>query len=313
MLQQPCFEGKVLLTGGAGFVGGHLVRRLLAQGTPLRLLARRPAKVPQHLPAAEVVQGDINDPRSLAAAMEGAAAVVHLVGIIRERRGAGFHKVHVQGTENVLRACRRAGVARLLHMSALGARPDARACYHRTKWAAEEAVRASGLDYTIFRPSVIFGSGDEFVNRLVRLVRRAPLIPVIGDGLRLLQPIWVEDVVSCFVQSLSKRETIGESYDLGGPETLGLLEIVEMIRDQLHLSKPILHFPVWLVRPQAWVMQRLLPNPPLTTEQLTMLQEDNVCDLRSVEDTFQLTWKRLETYLEELLSADPARAPSPVR
>ena len=299
----------MLLTGGTGFVGGRLARRLLAQRRPLRLLARRPEKVPEDLRAgAEVVPGDIRDADSLSRAVEGTAAVIHLVGIIREGRGASFRRVHVEGAEQIVRACRQTGVKRYLHMSALGARAGAASEYHRTKWEAEEVVRASGLEHTIFRPSVIFGEGDEFVNRLVAIARRAPVIPIIGDGLRLLQPIWIEDVVSCFVQSLSNPQTIGETYELGGPEALGLIEIMAMIRRRLGSSKPMVRLPVWLLRPPAWAMQLLLRNPPLTGEQLSLLQEDSVCDLAPVEHAFELAWRRLGTYLEELLPSAAAVA-----
>jgi NADH dehydrogenase len=183
---------RVFVTGATGFVGRAVVQALRAEGYCVRCLVRRGSEPDlRGLEAIERVEGDVLASRSLADGMEGCHSVVHLVGIIREypARGVTFERVHVEGTRNVLEAATTAGVQRYLHMSALGTRPGARARYHTTKWAAEEAVRAGTLPWTIFRPSVIYGRGDGFVTMLARMIQRLTVIPVIGDGRQRLQPV----------------------------------------------------------------------------------------------------------------------------
>lgn len=286
----------LLITGGTGFVGRHLAARLVSQGESVRVLARRASD----LPGVEVQPGDVQEVASLLPAARGCKAVIHLVGIIRERRGASFPEVHVLGTRNVIRACQEAGVSRLLHMSALGARPDGRTAYHRTKWEAEELVRASGLAATIFRPSVIFGAGGEFLPAIRRLLHsRGPVIPILGDGNSLLQPIWIEDVVTCFVKALDLPETVGQAYDLGGPETFGFEELVDLIAADAGIDKRKLHLPLLLARPAVAVLSRLVPGFPITSDQLTMLLEDNVCDITEMVKVFGIRPARLGEHLRE--------------
>ncbi|MFB3882583.1 MAG: complex I NDUFA9 subunit family protein [Armatimonadota bacterium] len=272
----------LLITGGTGFVGRHLTARLLAESEPVRVLARRPAG----MPGVETFAGDVTDLPSLLPAVEGCHAVIHLVGIIREIGGRTYRKVHVQGTANVIEACRQAGVPRLLHMSALGARERAASRYHESKWQAEQLVRASGLAATIFRPSVMFGKGSAFLSTIKQLVEAPPVIPIIGAGTALLQPIWVEDVVSCFVGAHRKDDTAGHTYELGGPETYGFEQLVDIVAEAEGIEKPKLHLPVWMVRPAAALLSHLSARFPLTPDQLTMLLEDNVCDIAGMRQTF---------------------------
>jgi NADH dehydrogenase len=285
----------ILVTGGTGFVGRHLVARLVGQGEQVRVLARGSADAG----SAEVIPGDIRDLSALVSAARDCESVVHLVGIIREERGASFEQVHVAGARTVVHACQEAQVNRLLHMSALGARPGARSRYHRTKWEAEELVRASGLAATIFRPSIMFGAGNSFLPEVRALLHRGPVIPIMGDGTSLLQPIWVEDVVSCFVAALAKPDTVGRAYELGGPETFGFEELLDLLAEQQGITKRKLHLPVWLMRPAVSVLSRLLPNFPLTSDQLTMLLEDNVCDIREMRDTFGIVPVSLREHMAE--------------
>ena len=236
----------------------------------------------------------MTDPSSFAAAFEGCDTVIHLVGIIREVRGGSFHRVHAHGTRNVIEACQRAGVRRLLHMSALGARERAaspphrrRASrYHRSKWEAEQLVRASGLAATIFRPSVMFGEGGAFLPMIRGLVTGPPVIPIIGNGMSLVQPIWVGDVVTCFVRALRRDDTAGRTYELGGPETYGFEQLVDLVAEAEGIEKPKVHLPVWLMRPVSAVLSRLSSRFPLTPDQLTMLLEDNCCDISEMRETF---------------------------
>jgi NADH dehydrogenase len=233
---------------------------------------------------AEVVEGDIQVAKSLAAGAAGCDAIIHLVGIIFERRNAGFEQVHVQGTRNVLAAARQAGIRRFVHMSALGTRSGATAAYHRTKWDAEEDVRASGLDFTIFRPSTIYGPGGEFINMLARQARLSPVLPVIGDGSYRMQPISVFDVAACFSNCLEKTGAVGKIYEIGGPEALTYNDMIDILCQVMGKRRRKVHIPVSVVRPVAWLSEKIMPRPLLTTDQLNMLLGDNVCDITPMRE-----------------------------
>ncbi len=305
----------VFLTGATGFVGGHLARALLARGHRLRCLVRpgAGARKLQELRSlgAELATGDIAEPESLAQAMRGTDSVIHLVGIIYERRKATFEQIHHRGTRNVVDAARRAGIGRYLQMSALGTAPSAESKYHQTKWKAEEYVRAHAPDWTIFRPSVIFGPGDGFVNQLADLIRKAPVVPVVGSGEYLLQPVSIQDVVECFAQSLEKPETMGKTYEIGGPEQLTFNRILEIIMAQLGVKKRRIHLPAALMYPPALFFEKVVAHftmPPLTTQQLKMLKGGNTCDMRETLAAFSLPMVRLEYGIRTYIKPAPARA-----
>ena len=281
------------VTGGTGFVGRHIVSRLRDMGEDVRVLAR----TARELSGAELVEGDITDLTAVARAVAGCSAVIHLVGIIRETRQSTFKRAHVQGTETVIEACRQQGVRRLLHMSALGTGENARSRYHRSKWRSEELVRESGLEATIFRPSVIYGKGSALISQLRDLVLRWPLVPVIGDGMSLTQPIWVEDVASCFVGALDNADTIGQTYELGGPETLGFEQLLDLIAEAEGVDATKVHFPLWLMKPVSAVLSALSARFPLTPDLLAMLTEDNVCDIEPMRQTFGVEPARLGEHL----------------
>ncbi len=277
----------ILVTGGTGFVGGHLIRRLRQEGLPVRALARHPDRVqPLKDLGVEVVPGDISDKVSLEKAAEGIERVIHLVGIIQETPGVTFRGVHVEGTRNVIEVARKAGVRHFFHQSALGSRPGARSEYHRTKWEAEELVRQSGIPHTILRPSLIYGSGDKFTIRLSEMLRRAPVMPVIGSGKSRVQPIYIDDVVSCMVKVVTGDAFLNEIYEIGGPDQLTYKEVTAAIAETMGLKRPAVHVPLFFMKPIAHALETVLSNPPLTTDQLIMLQEDNICSMRDIRDAF---------------------------
>lgn len=268
---------KIFISGGTGFVGGHLVRELLQRGHQLRLLTHQRRQASDGI---EQVEGDVSRPETFEEALNGCDAAINLVGIIREfpSKNVTFRKLHVQATDNLLMAARKGGVRRYLQMSALGTRPDAVAEYHRTKWQAEELVRASGLEWTIFRPSLIFGPKDAFINMLADQLRLAPVMPVIGSGSYRLQPIHADDVARCFALALEKPETVGQSYELCGNDRMSYEELLDTIAVTIGRSKPFKpHAPLGLMKMIIPIMQSL-PQFPITSDQLQMLLEESICD-----------------------------------
>ncbi|MGQ9920516.1 MAG: complex I NDUFA9 subunit family protein [Desulfobacca sp.] len=282
---------EVLVTGGNGFVGQQVLRALLERGHTVRCLLR-PGARKNFLRQAGVttVDGDVTRPETLAAAVAGCAAVVHLVGIIREfpDRGITFERLHVQATAHVVAAAQKAGVGRYLHMSALEAQPAPMAAYHETKLQAEELVKTSGLAYTIFRPSIIYGPGDGFINLLRRQLETLGVVPIIGDGRYRLQPVPVWQVAQGFALALEKPATINRSYDVGGPEAVSMHELIDTLAQVLGKKVWKVHLPVWPLRLAARLLGGF-PWFPVTAEQITMLLAGNTCDPRPFYEDFGLT------------------------
>ncbi len=281
---------RVFLTGGTGFVGKAVVRALQSHGVIVRCLVRPGSEADlKGFEAIERAPGDVLLPKGMEAAMQGCAAVIHLVGIIRERPGRGvtFQRLHSLATSNMVSAARKAGIRRFLHMSALGTRPGARSRYHQTKWEAERTVRESGMEWTIFRPSVIYGTGDGFVTMLARMVR-LPIVPVLGDGRYRLQPVPVGHVAEGFARALELPATIGQTYEAGGPRPYTFNEILDLIGQALGKQRVRkLHQPLWLMRPLVRLLEPL-PFFPVTSDQLLMLQEESACDLAPFNRDFDL-------------------------
>jgi NADH dehydrogenase len=288
---------KVFVTGASGFVGEEVLQHLERAGHSIRILARRPQSpqiqklASRH--SAQVHPGNVLDAASLLGGLDNIDAVIHLVGIISENGSSTFENIHVRGAENILAAAKTAGVKRFVHMSALGVRPDAPARYHRTKWEAEEFVRVSGLDFTIFRPSIIYGPHDHFVNLFARISRFSPILPVMGSGKSKMQPVPVADVATCFVQALTEPKAIGQTFDLCGADALSFNRILDAILRVTGRDRLKLHVPMFLARLQAALLESIFPwllgeAPPLNRDQLIMLNEDNVGNPQPAQELFGL-------------------------
>ena len=268
---------KIFISGGSGFVGSALCRILAGRGHTLRVLVHH-RQADMVGDAIEYVTGDVTDRKSVESGMIGCDAVINLVGIIREfpGRGVTFDRLHRQATENMVGAATTGGISRYIQMSALGTRPDAVSEYHRSKWQAEQVVRNSSLEWTIFRPSLIFGPGDGFVTMLAAQLRVAPAMPVIGSGTYRLQPVHVDDVARCFALSLEMAETVRQTYELCGAVRLSYEELLNIISAALGRSAPRKpHIPLGLMKMVIPLMQKI-PQFPITMDQLQMLLEESI-------------------------------------
>jgi len=269
---------NVLVLGGTGFVGRHVCEALNRAGVYVTVATRRlPARSVQMLPFVTVVQTDVHDPQALTALVRGHDAVVNLVAILHGDR-ASFDKVHVQLPRQIAHACVQAGVRRMLHVSALGADQQGPSLYQRSKAQGEAALQSEvvhGLQLTVLRPGVIFGADDAFINLFAGLQAIAPLVPLAGAYTRF-QPVWVQDVAQAMVHALQQRDTIGQIYELAGPQIFTLKELVQHAGRWAGHPRPVLALPEAMAYLQALVME-MLPGPPLMSrDNLASMQVDNI-------------------------------------
>lgn len=281
---------RVLVTGATGFVGHAVVPALIEAGHEVRALARgvRAGSLPAGV---EVVRGSVAEPETVRAAAEGMDACVHLTAIIVERGLQTFESVNVAGTANVVRACEDAGVPRFVHMSALGAGPDERFPYLRSKWSAEESVRGSSLNWTVLRPSALHGPGAGFFTPIVWTLRWMPVYPLPAGGHTKFQPLAVADVAACVNASLTgagSRATV----DLGGPDVMEFRDIARVVMESLGKRRRMVSIPVAMARPFATI-QGLRREPLVTNQQLDMVVLDNVCAPNGIEPVFGVIPRRM--------------------
>ncbi len=318
MSEEPAIQ-KVLVTGATGFVGQAVVRELIARGVKPICVVRSPAKLEAQQRGVDparysAIVGSLSDFAALRQGAELSQAAIHLVGIIMARRlrGQSFERIHVRGTQRVVDIVSAAKIKRYVHMSALGARPNAVSVYHQTKWEAEEYVRASGLDWTIFRPSLIHGPDGEFMQLMKAFFCGLvpPMIPYFGSGQAKIQPVSVKDVARCLVDSIFLPETVGNIFPLGGPKRYTWVQFYNACRTILPAArrwKPMVSLPVSLAKFVATVSA-----PPMSIAELAapglrklrfdagqvhMSQEDAVCDHALAEKAFDMTMRAFENEL----------------
>ena len=288
---------KVLVTGGTGFVGPAIVRKLVDEGHTVRALEHTPG-ASASLPSQEAVQGSMTDAPSLRTAVEGQEAVVHLVAILTGRP-EDFRAVMEQGTRDLLAAARDAGVRRFVLMSALGTDEQTKELvpYYHAKWQMEQDVQASGLEHVIFRPSFVFGREGGALGQFKRIAKLAPVTPIVGPGTQRMQPIWVDDVAAYFAEGLVRPEAANRTFELGGPDAVTWNEFWSRLKAAQGSRRPSVHLPFALMRVQAAVLEKL-PKPPVTRDQLTMLAAgDNVVSNSDAVDTFALPLVPLDEQL----------------
>jgi NADH dehydrogenase len=301
--------GTVFVTGGSGFVGSAVIDELVSRGYAVRALVRgRP--IPDRGGRVSPVSGDLHDPAALDRGMTGCEAVIHLVGIIMEKpaKGITFERIHFQGTQAVVDAAKRANIKRYVQMSAMGTRPDAVSDYHRTKWKAEEYVRASGLDWTIIRPSMIHGPKGEFMQMEAAWAKKKAMpylfMPYFGKGATgfagsgKLQPVYVGDVAKAFVDALEKPQTVGQTYDLGGTDVMDWptmhRKVATILTGKPRLAMPI---PAWYANALTYIAPAALL--PFNRAQVQMAREDNTGDNAPLIRDFGWTPRGFEETVKE--------------
>jgi NADH dehydrogenase len=304
---------RVFITGGSGFVGSAVIDELLRRNHDvIALQDHRP--VDARGGSVRIVNGSLFDTASLDQGIKGVEAVIHLVGIIMEHRhrGVTFERIHFEGFRNVVDATVRKGVKRYLHMSALGTRPDAVSDYHKTKFRAEEYVRSSGLDWTIFRPSFIHGPRGEFMQMQAKWARgKAPpfmFMPYFGAGVMgrggagNLQPVYVGDVARAFVDALEKPATVGEIYPLGGTDVVSWPQMHHIVSKAIvGRERAAVALPAWYAK----AITHVVPAPllPFNRDQVIMSQEDNTCDLSKFVSDFGWTPRPFEETVKSYAGA----------
>ncbi len=271
---------QVTIFGGSGFLGRYLVKRLANAGARLRVAVRDVNGAAFLKPMGDLgqivpVATNVRDNAQVAAAVAGAYAVVNLLGILYEKGAQTFVSVHAEAPRRIAEAARSAGVERFVQISAIGADPDSPSRYAQTKGAGEAAAKTAFPEVTLVRPSVVFGSEDGFLNRFAALAPLTPILPLFGAGKTLFQPVYVGDVAAAVTRILEDPATKGLTYELGGPRTMSLREVFALVLRETRRRRLLLPLPMWVAEIQAFFLQ-LLPDPPLTPDQVTLLRSDNV-------------------------------------
>lgn len=271
----------ILVTGGSGYLGSHIVRQLVEAGKAVRVMVHNRARAEHEgrlsgLPVTWV-EADITQPETLDQALEGIEAIIHTVAIAIEKRGRTYESINYQGTVNLVDAATRVGIRRLVNISQLGAAADLPYRFLASKGRAQAYVAQSNLDWTAFRPSVIWGPEDEFANTFAKLVPLTPLIfPIVGGEDARFEPVWVGDVAASVIKAIDDPTTFGVEYELGGPEVLTLEEIERRTLEALKARRWMIPFPLPLLRLIVTLMEALLPAPPVTRSLLELLAVSNV-------------------------------------
>jgi uncharacterized protein YbjT (DUF2867 family) len=288
--------------GSSGFIGTYLTLELLKAGYHVHLLSHKinPDFVSVR-GRVTTVSGAIEDEDSLIRCFTGCRTVFHLVGIIAETRDKTFQRTVADGTAKVVAAAKKCGVQKIIYLSALGTEEKAVSRYFRAKWEAEQHIIRSGLGFAIFRPSIVYGIEDKFINMLADMIRRGPAVPVIGDGLYEIQPVYVEELCAVAARAALKDETTGQIYEVVGPERLTYLALLDIIMRIVGKKRSIIHVPVFAARGAAWMMGKVIKPAPLTGDMINMLLAGSTGDGGKVEKAFGVKFTSLETQLQKYL------------
>ena len=295
----------ILITGATGYIGRHLVARLVQEGERPRCLVRDLKRAAQILPASQVdlVQGDTTQAGTLRMVTQGVDTIIHTAFITADQKqsaGNHYETTNVEGTANLVKAAKSAGVNRFIVLSGLGTQPDKPGSYMQGRYLAEQAIKESGITWTIIQPSVLFGKGASFIKGLADLIRTSPVVPLIGGGKIMFQPIYVEDVVTVILEVLKQPErTANKTFTIGGPEYYSFTDIVTMLARAMHKRRVMVPTPKPLVAVGAAAMEAVLPRPPLTKAAMALFAFDNTTAINSVEHDFGFKPISFKRYLAE--------------
>ncbi|NKB50553.1 MAG: SDR family NAD(P)-dependent oxidoreductase [Alphaproteobacteria bacterium] len=273
-------QRRVTVIGGSGFIGRYVVERLADQGAVVTVAVRDVEKAKFLRPLGQVgqvtpVAVNVRETNAVARAVEGADAVINLVGILYKSGHQKFSTLHAEVPAAIGQVCADQGIKRLVHVSAIGAQPSAWSEYQRSKGAGEEALRAQYPDATILRPSVLFGPEDGFFNLFGALARILPVLPLYGGGKTRFQPVYVGDVAAAIVNALANPATAGKTYELGGPAVLTYAELMEIILEHTGRKRLLVPVPFFVGEIQATFLG-MMPKPLLTRDQILSLKTDNI-------------------------------------
>ncbi len=293
----------ILITGATGYIGHHVVSRLVARGDRPRCLVRDRQRATHILPVDKVdlVYGVTTQVDTLEAAVQGVETIVHAAFLTADRKeapGNQYEETNVVGTHNLIKVAQDAGVKRIIEISGLGTKPDKPGSYMQGRYLAEKLVMESRMQWTIIRPSVLFGKGAPFIKGLVELIQTAPVLPLIGGGKTMFQPIYAEDVISVIIAVLDNPERVTEKiYTIGGPEYYSFSQIFDELLQAMHKKRFKIYAPRSLVGIGAAALEAMLPKPPLTKAAMALFSFNNTTDLNSVERDFGFQPLSLHTYL----------------
>jgi len=299
---------NLLVAGGSGFIGSHIVQELIERcpDAEVRILTRNAKAGNPREHRIAYVKGDVTVSPSLSGPLRGVDVIVHCVQfpnhpVENPAKGWTYERVDRQGTGNLVEACVKAGVRRFVYLSGAGAGPGRQEPWFRAKHEAEEAVRRSGMEYAILRPSWVYGPEDRSLNRFVSFTRHFPLVPVIGDGRARVQPVSVFDIAKVAALCATRAEAPNRVFELGGPEELSMNEILRTLQKVLGRRRFLMHFPVAAMKLAARVLA-LLPNPPLSPSAIDFILMEERVDPRPAEEFFGMKFETLETGLRRYLS-----------
>ncbi|MDZ4833595.1 MAG: NmrA family NAD(P)-binding protein [Candidatus Melainabacteria bacterium] len=299
----------MLVLGATGFLGKFVIDKMIASDYPLRVVTRGGADWQNSTVSSlrhkgvDVIMGDITKQEILERAVEGTSAIVNMAGCFLEARNSSYEEVNVDAVEQLAQVGKAAGVQRVIHVSCLGARRDADCRYFKTKWDGEEIVRDSKQYWTIFRPSFIFGNRFPFLEHLKPVFTFKMFLPVIGSGTNTIQPVFVEDVADCIVQSIYSRECVGKSFDLVGPDDFSMLELLEMSRNALEIGGPTMNLPSQISGKTMGIMAKALPRSILTNDLAGMMSDDSCSTQDDMLGNFQVANASMHDYFPAIVES----------
>ena len=289
---------KIGVTGATGFIGSHLVNKLLESNQDISILSHSNKQKKFMSGAVKVYNGSIENSESLHEFCQHVDIIYHLVGIIAETRTKTFEKTVVQGTQNLVSVAQKFDIKKIVYLSALGTAESAVSKYHQTKFKAEFAIMNSGIPYVILRPSVIYGEGDGFISLLQKMITYSPFTPVIGSGKFELQPIYIDDLISMMVHI---KHVENEIISIGGPEKLEYLEILHILKKHLGKKRLNLFLPSMLMKLVATVLEKIIKPAPITKDQILMMEAGSTCDITKMKQIFSIDPIPFENGLQKYL------------